>query len=45
LDGQIDRRERARPALCFDEWRAAAIDNIDRTSLYSAAAGRLRDSA
>ena len=37
LHGEIDRRERARLAARLDEWRAAAVDDIDRTVRYSAA--------
>ena len=39
LHGEIDRRERTRPAARLDEGRAAAVDDIDRTSRYSAATG------
>jgi hypothetical protein len=37
LDGEVDRCERARPTARLDERRAAAIDNIDWTVVYSAA--------
>ena len=31
-DGKVDRRERARAAACLEEWRAAAVDYIDRAT-------------
>ena len=40
-DGEIDRRERARPSARADERRAAAVDDVDRTRRYSAAVGRV----
>ena len=39
-DGEIDRRERARPSARADERRAAAVDDVNRTGRYSAAVGR-----
>ena len=39
-DGEIDRRERARPPARADERRAAAVDDVDRAGRYSAAVGR-----
>jgi len=38
LHREIDRRERPRPAARLDERRAAAVNDIDRTLPYSAAA-------
>ncbi len=40
LHGEIDWREWAWFAARLDERRAAAVDDIDRTPLYSAAAGQ-----
>src|SRR5262249_18160460 len=39
-DGEIDRRERARPPARADERRAAAVNNVDRAPRYSAAITR-----
>src|SRR5262249_34804362 len=39
-DGEIDRRERARPSARADERRAAAVDDVDRASRHSAAITR-----
>src|SRR5262249_13991579 len=38
-DGEIDRRERARPPARADERRAAAVDDVNRASGYSPAVG------
>ncbi len=43
LHREIDRRERAGLAARLDERRAAAVDDIDRAPLYSAANGRGSD--
>jgi hypothetical protein len=40
LHGQIDRGERTRPAARLDKGSAAAVDQINRTAVYSAASGR-----
>src|SRR6516165_2840899 len=38
-DGEIDRRERARPPARADERRAAAVDDVNRAPCYAAAVG------